>query len=309
MSLRQPVDDLLMEWLNSQVRREQDIAKAIKRLSDTVMRGNLELDQSFLTHEAEDVKLLTNYLKEVAGAGITFTDDTIARTRTIAATAGARPVYEDEFPGSELLDGGGAILYGDFHWFLHSGAVSATGAYGSAGSGGYPGTFTTTIGASQSVIFRPLFTSAPTWFSAAELFDWYIVASFEEFGGDCRVGFNGTSGVTLPPANGIYAEKLDADTNWFLVNRAAGSQTRKDTGVAFAGGFEQWELFRLRRVNATTIGLTIGTAAEVTETGTIPTTWLDPFFSLVTGVGGSGQMQMDLWRGFFTGLGAKRPTV
>lgn len=42
-----------------------------------------------------------------------------------------------------------------------------------------------------------------------------------------------------PPAHGIYFEKLDADTNWFCVTRAANVQTgtRIDSGVAVSTNF------------------------------------------------------------------------
>lgn len=45
------------------------------------------------------------------------------------------------------------------------------------------------------------------------------------------------SPVTSPPTNGIYVEKLDADTNWFCVTRAAGVQTRVDSGVAITTSY------------------------------------------------------------------------
>lgn len=44
-----------------------------------------------------------------------------------------------------------------------------------------------------------------------------------------RVGF--ADGTGDPATNGIYIEKLAADTNWFLVTRSAGVQTRTDTTI------------------------------------------------------------------------------
>ncbi len=72
--------------------------------------------------------------------------------------------------------------------------------------------------------------------------------------------------------DGIFFEKLEADTNWFCVTRASGTQTRTDTGVAAAtGAFNTFEiqksgtswLFYLNRVlEAThTSGQNIPTAA------------------------------------------------
>ena len=83
---RQPVDDLLMEWMNSQVRREQDIAQAILKLSNAVFhKGGLPLEQSFLTLDQEDS--LPGHRKAEAGTNITFREDPGGKTLTISATS------------------------------------------------------------------------------------------------------------------------------------------------------------------------------------------------------------------------------
>lgn len=72
--------------------------------------------------------------------------------------------------------------------------------------------------------------------------------------------------------DGIYFEKLEADTNWFCVTRASGTQTRTDTGVAAGTGtfntFEimksgtSWLFYLNRTLEAThTSGQNIPTAA------------------------------------------------
>ena len=47
-----------------------------------------------------------------------------------------------------------------------------------------------------------------------------------------------------PPVNGIYLEKLDADTNWFCVARAAGVQTRTNSTVAVNTAFNTFAFTR-----------------------------------------------------------------
>lgn len=51
-----------------------------------------------------------------------------------------------------------------------------------------------------------------------------------------RIGIANSFAVN-PPADGIYFEKLDADTNWFCVTRAGGVQTRSDSGIAVSTNF------------------------------------------------------------------------
>ena len=51
-----------------------------------------------------------------------------------------------------------------------------------------------------------------------------------------RVGSMNQS-ATNPPANGIYFEKLAADTNWFCIARTGGVETRTDSGIAVSTSF------------------------------------------------------------------------
>lgn len=91
-----------------------------------------------------------------------------------------------------------------------------------------------------------------------------------------RVGI-GNASTDDPPANGVYFEKLGADTNWFAVTRDAGVQTRTDTGVAVTS---TWMRFRVRRVDATTIGFSLNSGTEQTHTANIPTVALNPFIAI-----------------------------
>lgn len=96
-SLR-PIDALLLEWHNSQVKRERDIAEALKRLSDAVMKkegmpedalpANIgtTLDQSFVTVDAETG--LTDSRQLAAGTGIQLTDNGALSTLEIETIPG-----------------------------------------------------------------------------------------------------------------------------------------------------------------------------------------------------------------------------
>jgi hypothetical protein len=91
-----------------------------------------------------------------------------------------------------------------------------------------------------------------------------------------RAGYGDSTSSFDAPANGIYLEHLDTDTNWFCVARASSTQARTNSAVAFG---TSWIWLRVRRKDASTIGCTVATtmanvlntANEVTVTTNIPT--------------------------------------
>lgn len=95
-----------------------------------------------------------------------------------------------------------------------------------------------------------------------------------------RLGVGNTAAD--PPSNGIFLECLGADTNWQLVTRAAGVQTRADTGVARAAGTASWVI----TVSTTSVSAYVtGTAgAKATNTTNIPSSTqpLGPLFTVKT---------------------------
>lgn len=80
---------------------------------------------------------------------------------------------------------------------------------------------------------------------------------------DVRIGFF-SDGTANPPSNGIYFERLAADTSWYGVTRASASQTRSAALAAFAA---DWIRLRIRRIDAATVGFSVNGGAEVTQTG------------------------------------------
>ncbi|RZJ47414.1 MAG: hypothetical protein EON87_00845 [Brevundimonas sp.] len=82
---------------------------------------------------------------------------------------------------------------------------------------------------------------------------------------DVRVGVF-SDGTANPPSNGVYFERLAADTSWFGVTRASASQTRSAALASFAG---DWFKLRIRRIDASTVGFTINGGTEVTQTGNV----------------------------------------
>jgi hypothetical protein len=73
---------------------------------------------------------------------------------------------------------------------------------------------------------------------------------------------------TLTPVNGVYLEKLPADTNWFFVCRNNSLQTRVDSGVSATT--TAWIKIRMRRVSAGEVRFAINGGAEIALTTNIP---------------------------------------
>lgn len=100
-------------------------------------------------------------------------------------------------------------------------------------------------------------------------------------------------GPTAAPADGMYFEHKSGDTNWYAVTRASSTETRTDTGVAFAAGaFAAFEIsfsateirFWINGVavatNTTNISVSVSAfvpCVQVTTTGTVINTDFDFF--------------------------------
>jgi len=101
-----------------------------------------------------------------------------------------------------------------------------------ASEAGRPGIFqrstTTTINTLASMYMSP----ATALFSGDNhRVTWITRLNNNDANTTVRIG-SAISVLGNPPNDGIYFEKLDADTNWFCVTRAASTETRTDSGVA-----------------------------------------------------------------------------
>lgn len=118
-----------------------------------------------------------------------------------------------------------------------------------------------------------------------------------------RVGLASTA-VGNPAANGIYASTLSTDgtRQWFGVTRAAAAETRTSLGATLAAS-GVWVKIRLRRIDASTIGITLNALTEVTFTATIPTVALLPFVQIINvGVASNKTYDLDFVRVRVTGM-------
>lgn len=113
-----------------------------------------------------------------------------------------------------------------------------------------------------------------------------------------RVGI-GLNPASNPPADGIYIEKLAADTQWFGVTRAASSQTRT---AALASTSTNWVKIRIRRIDASTVGFTLDSGSEVQATLTIPTNGVYPFYFLQSTNASTKGITVDFFDIVLTGM-------
>lgn len=160
------------------------------------------------------------------------------------------------------------------------------------GEAGHPGIFrrtTSTTAGTYAAIQQALVIGGDGPLLGSETFEthWIMRPNNTDSNTTMRLGLGGDA-LADPPANGMYFEKLGADTNWFVVTRAASTETRTDTGVAVAGA---WTRFRIRRVDSSTIGFSLNDATEIEHTTNIPTVDLNPF----TGISNNAQAANKFW--------------
>lgn len=94
-----------------------------------------------------------------------------------------------------------------------------------------------------------------------------------------RIGaLNSTIGN--PPSDGIYFEKLDADTNWFCVTRSSGTQTRTDSGIAVTSTFKNF----LYQRTASGVNFLIDNVLACTHTTNITSNYVNPATQIINSV-------------------------
>ena len=163
-----------------------------------------------------------------------------------------------------------------------SGSIGSLGWMWTAGTGGtigaqsaeanHPGLLrlsTGTISGVTCVLYGRTVGSTGAYHTD-DLFDstWVVRLNTNDSNTHVRIGLGYTTSNTAPNS-GIYIEKLPGDASWYGVTRSGGTQTRTAALAACSTG---WIKFRIRRVDASTIGFTVDGGSEVTATTNIPST-------------------------------------
>jgi hypothetical protein len=107
--------------------------------------------------------------------------------------------------------------------------------------------------------------------------NWIVRLNTNDTDTRVRIGLIDGNPTVVTPTNGIYFEKLPADTNWFIVARSADVETRVDTTIAIDTAFHK---FRIRRASSTEIAYQIDENAEQTIATNVPAGTLEPALHL-----------------------------
>lgn len=138
-------------------------------------------------------------------------------------------------------------------------------------------------------------------FDAASFFDMTYLVRMNVNDANTVIRFGLANSTSAnPPNDGMYIEKVAADTQWFGVGRGSSSQTRT---AALATCDTSWHRFRIRRVNSTTIGFTIDDTTELTVAANLPTNGQVPFIAIGNNsTSGSKTFDIDFFDILITGL-------
>lgn len=112
-----------------------------------------------------------------------------------------------------------------------------------------------------------------------------------------RVG-DANSVLGNPPSDGMYLEKLDADTNWFCITRTGSTQTRTDSGVAVNTSFNTFMFNR----SSTGVIFTINNAVACTHTTNVSSAGINPMMQGINSVAASKTYDIDYFQIVYTGL-------
>lgn len=178
----------------------------------------------------------------------------------------------DDFAAGLLTTGN----IGDNGWSFAGGTVTNLSPVA-----GRPGVIQRATGGTANTIcsLYPRNSASTAVFLASDLFDVAFSLRFNQSPG----AYIGRIGVAVdaaanPAAAGVYFESLATDAGWFGVARNASAQTRTAQLVA---GSTSWVRFRLRRVDASTVGFSINGGAETTLNTNVPVGQVLPFVQIV----------------------------
>lgn len=166
---------------------------------------------------------------------------------------------------------------------------------------GHPGIAQKSTGATQNTVSHMAANLTNSGaILPADLFDLTAVVRLNTNDTATDVRFGLADNFSVAPNDGVYIEKLAADTSWFgAANAAATSRT-----AALAATSTNWVRFRVRRVDASTVGFTVDSGAEATLTTNIPTGRMMVGVHIInSGAAAAKTLDVDFIRIKITGLG------
>jgi hypothetical protein len=202
------------------------------------------------------------------------------------------PYRSTMFLQDDFITGNGSGSWGDLGW-ISAGTVSLQN-----GETNRPGIIRLDTGAvaatqsrisySNSAAIDPANTHTVLWAARVNTNDANTLV---------RIG-SGNSVAGTPPTNGIYFEKLDADTNWFCVTRSGGAQTRTDSTVAVDTNFNAFTYTR----NSSGVFFLINNTQVCSQTTNIPTTFIAPYLFIINSAAASKTVDADYFENIIYNL-------
>lgn len=174
-------------------------------------------------------------------------------------------VFQEEFIGGNAANGGiGALGFG-----MNGG--TAVGLSGSTNRFGIIQRATGAVANTLSALYYSGFTT--NLFSPAVSHSLLEIVRLNTNDANTEVRIGSMASInTNPPADGIFFEKLAADTNWFCVTRAGGVQTRTDSGIAVTTSFDKFFYGR----DSSGVTFILNATSVCNHTTNIPTTFVVP---------------------------------
>jgi hypothetical protein len=254
---------------------------------DLVARGNLFLGLSTI-----DVVTTWNVAPGAAPSYL----DTDGR-HNLRQHGKTTSLVQDDFIAGSLTSGD----IGELGWTLPSGTL----AYG-AGVASHPGVVRLSTGSTittlAALVLRPSTTGLVL---PADSFDMEFVLALHTMDTDTSIRFGLLDGYSgFNPTQGIWFEKAGAATAWYVACKD-GSGTTGSTALA-APVADTYQRFRIRRINSTTIGFTIGDlangASDYTITANVPTKALTPMLLLLNTAAADKSVDIDWFQLHITGM-------
>lgn len=200
-------------------------------------------------------------------------------------------VLQDEF----CIGSGGSGSVGALGWNA-AGTVSA----GTGSLANHPCTIIVDTGASSGTIARIGCFGSGAGFNSSypQSVTWDLKATQIDGNTTIRFGTAATFG-TNPPNDGVYFERLDADTNWFVVTRASSTSVRVDTGIAADTNFHR---FRFEE-GATAVRFYIDDVLIGTQTANISSAYVCPGAFIINSTAASKKIEIDYFEMRATNIG------
>lgn len=200
-------------------------------------------------------------------------------------------MLQDDF----YYGGNASGIVGSLGWSFNGGTITGQGSETNA-----PGIFRLDTSAVSGTVSRLLFNQSTAIFLT---FPQDLLAICRLNNNDAnttaRIGYLNLTSAS-PPDNGVYFEKLDADTTWFCVTRdGAAGPARVDTGVAVNTGFNTFRIVR----TTTGVDFYLNNVFITTMTASIPSsTSVSPCFQIVNSAAAAKTLDVDYFQLMMTGL-------